>query len=219
MCRLSVVALVAVAAALPAADAQRRAPRANADVDPGYWVGISLGYLEGMNVYDGASGSTWQFGYTSQIRATFEKTIQRGVTAGLSAGFSTAPLTHQSDGAFSSSGSCGGTCLADADIAQYLAFVRGGGGLGFHPLYNVEAGVTQFSNFRDRSAESALPPTMPAYDFTFGLGGGLGYGFTPTIDGYVGEQFDVILHPAGSSTTTASAPRQFTFRAGVRVGF
>ena len=213
--RILCAALAAFPVLAPAVRAQMPLPRASYGTDPAYWVGLSLGYVEGMDVNDGVTGSSWQFGYTSQIRATIEKTIQRDVTVGVGAGFSTAPLTYQSGRAVT----CGGSCQANADITQYLAFVRGGGGTGFHTLYALEAGMTEFSNFRERATHATLGPTSPAYDFTFGLGGGLGFGFSPTVDSYVGEQFDIILHPQGTTTTSSAAPHQFTLRAGVRVGF
>lgn len=186
--------------------------------EPGYWVGLSLGYLETSQIVDGQTGNTWQFGYTSQIRATFEKTLQRGVTVGVSAGFATVPLTYQGF-SFNSFNSCAGSCQANADISQYLAFIRFGGGTGFHWMYSLEAGVTELSNFREQVTNETLDPTSPAYDFTFGAGAGASYGFSPTVDAYAGEQFDFILHPQGNTTTVTSAPRQFTFRAGFRVGF
>jgi hypothetical protein len=161
---------------------------------------------------DGATNSRWAFGYSSQIRATLEKTIQRGVALGVSAGFATAPMTYQG---FSSS--CLGGCSATGDITQWLAFVHAGSGLGFHGMYNLEAGITQFGNFRDRATGADLS-SGSSNDFTFGFGGGLGYGFAPNMDMYVGEQWDIILHSQGDETN-ADAPRQLTFRIGFRVGF
>jgi len=180
--------------------------------EPGYWVGLSYGYLDGTSMTDDATNSRWAFGYSSQIRATFEKTIQRGVSAGLSAGFATAPMTYQG---FTSA--CLGGCSATGDITQWLAFIHAGSGLGFHGMYNLEAGITQFGHFRDRATGTDLA-SGSSNDFTFGLGGGLGYGFTPITDVYVGEQWDIILHSQGNTTDT-DAPRQLTFRIGFRVGF
>ncbi len=180
--------------------------------EPGYWVGLSYGYLDGTSMNDDATNSRWAFGYSSQIRATFEKTIQRGVAVGVSAGFATAPMTYQG---FTSA--CLGGCAATADITQWLAFVHAGSGLGFHGMYNLEAGLTQFGNFRDKATGTDLA-SGSSNDFTFGLGGGLGYGVTPITDVYVGEQWDIILHSQGSTTNT-DAPRQLTFRIGFRVGF
>jgi hypothetical protein len=214
------LALAAVVASLSAstAHAQMGRPRAAAS-DPDYWVGLSLGYVEGITTTDDASGATWQFGYTSQIRATLEKTLQRGTTVGIAAGFSNAPLTYTSGSAFR--GGCG-QCQATANVTQYTIFINGGGlgsyG-GFHGLYTLETGVTQFSNFHEKSTGFALEPASGSYDATFGLGGGVGYSLSPTADLYVGEMVDFVLHHQSSAVAAQSAPRFFTLRAGFRVGF
>ena len=204
------LAMLTVAAAAASAQGPR-IPRGG-PAEPGYWVGLSYGYLDGTSMSDGATNSRWEFGYSSQIRATFEKTIQRGISAGISAGFATAPMTYQG---FTTN--CLGGCSATGDITQWLAFVHAGSGLGFHGMYNLEGGITQFGHFRDRSTGTDLA-SGSSNDFTFGFGGGLGYGFAPTMDMYIGEQWDIILHSQGTATNT-EAPRQLTFRVGARVGF
>jgi hypothetical protein len=185
---------------------------------PQYWVGLSYGYMDGTTITDGSSGQVWRFGYSSQIRATAEKAIQGGASVGISAGFANAPLVY-TGGSFIGNGAeigCNG-CDATADITQYMAFLHGGSGVGFHGVYNLEAGATQFSNFRAKTGNEDL--RVPSkYDFSFGFGGGLGYGFSPTTDGYVAEMLDLVLHDQGS-TVSSSAPRFMTFRLGFRVGF
>ena len=104
--------------------------------------------MDGLTLNDGHSNSTWQFGYTSQLRATLEKTISGGVSLGAAAGFSNPKLSYIGRNI---GDPCGPGCQADADVTQYMAFIRGGGGVGFHGLFNLEAGVTQFSKFRDRA--------------------------------------------------------------------
>jgi hypothetical protein len=205
-----------VAGALPAA-AQFPFPRPGVGIDPPYWVGLSYGYVSGTTISDAASATTWEFGYTSELRASIEKTLQAGVTIGASAGFATAPLTYVSN---SFSTACAGSCLANADITQYMAFVRAGGGVGFHGMYTLEAGMTEFSKFRTRDGGAALAPTGAKYDFSFGLGAGAGYGFSPNAEAYAGEIWDLVLHPQGNAVgTNTDAPRRLTFRAGLRVGF
>jgi hypothetical protein len=186
--------------------------------DPNYWVGLEYGYQGGMTVND-ATGAEWELGYTSQLRATVAKTIQHEFSIGVAAAFSTPTLTYFPgvDGV-GNSFTCSFSCTAKADVTQWLAFLHYGSGLGLHGVGSLEAGITQFGNFRELSTGDALPPTSSANDFTFGLGGGVGYGFTPTIDGYIAENYDIVMHSEGSNVT-GDAPRFFTFRVGLRAGF
>jgi len=211
MFRKAVVLLVF--AALPAL---AQFPRSrNTYTGPQYWVGLSYGFVDATTIFDGNTGTEWRLGYAPQIRATFEKTLQRGITAGISAGYATQPLTYTSS---TSNADCGVSCSATADVTQYMAFVSGGASQGFHFLYNIEGGVTQYSNFRVESLETKLPPDNGGYDFSFGLGGGVGYGLSPVADLYVTEVVDFVLHPQGSNASS-SVPRLPEFRAGFRFGF
>jgi hypothetical protein len=186
--------------------------------DPDYWVGLDYGYQGGMTVYD-ATGAEWDIGYTSQLRATIAKTLAHQLSVGVAAGFSTPTLTYYPGNLGSgNSFSCSFDCTAKADVTQWLAFVHYGSGLGFHGVYSIEAGITQFGNFREQSTGDQLPPSSSSNDFTFGLGGGAGYGFTPTIDGFIAENFDLVMHSEGANVTN-DAPRFFTFRIGFRAGF
>lgn len=216
MIRRIAVALL-FAGTLPAGAQIGRRSRQGAGADPGYWVGLSYGYVSGTTIADESSATTWQFGYTSQLRASLEKTMQSGFTIGASAGFATAPLTYVSN---TFSGACAGTCAANANITQYMAFLRGGSGVGFHGMYSIEAGMTEFSNFRTRDGNASLAPTNAKYDFSFGFGAGFGYGFTQASEVYLGQQWDLVLHPQGDNAgRSTNAPRISTFRAGFRIGF
>jgi hypothetical protein len=210
--------LVAGIPATVLAQIGRQRPAASAD--PGYWVGLSIGYVEGISTTDDATGATWRFGYTSQLRATVEKTLSPGMTLGVAAGYSSAPLTYQSASQFSSA--CPGSCLANADITQYLAFVRGGGGgggTGFRGTFSVEGGVTQFSKFRDRATKEPLPPSDGSYDLTFGFGAGFGYRMSRLTELYIDQSYDFVLHKQSESVTNQTVPRLLTFRGGFRFGF
>lgn len=212
----SVAAIVAVAAS--AQGQIGRAPRQSA-AGPSYWVGLSVGYVEGLQTTDNATGSAWNFGYTSQIRATLEKSMGPGGSVGISAGFSNPPLVYN-PGATSNS-SCAGSCQATASVTQYMGFVTLGGvrGAGFHAGFTLEGGVTQFSNFHEKISNATLPPSSGSYDGTFGFGYGFGYSLSSISDIYVGQMLDFVLHPQNSATVNASAPRVNTFRAGFRIGF
>lgn len=204
-----------VLAAVPAL-AQFPRSRNNVYVGPEYWVGLSYGFVDATTIFDGNTNTEWRLGYAPQIRATFEKTLQRGITMGISAGYATQPLTYTSS---TFNADCGTSCSAKADVTQYMAFIQGGGSSGFHIVYNIEGGVTQYSKFRlDSDEDIKLPPDKGGYDFSFGLGGGVGYGISPTADLYVMEVVDFVLHPQGSSSSS-SVPRLPEFRAGFKFGF
>jgi hypothetical protein len=211
--------LLAIAAT---SEAQIGRPRSTSSTDPGYWVGLSIGYLEGITTTDEATGATWRFGYTSQLRATIEKTLSPGTSVGVAAGYSTGPLTYYS--ANQVTAACPGGCPAKADITQYLAFVRGGGGgfgagTGLRGTFNAEGGVTRFSKFRDRIAETPLAPNGGSYDFTVGFGAGIGYRISQLSEVYIDQSYDFIFHKQSSTSTNQSVPRLLNFRGGFRFGF
>src|SRR4029079_17853117 len=120
MLRRTLCSMLLFCAATPAVVHAQIGRRPSPPTEPGYWVGLSIGYVEGMTTTDDATGAIWRFGYTSQVRATVEKTLSQGMTLGVAAGYSNAPLTYSSTGQFT--GACAGSCLANADITQYLAF-------------------------------------------------------------------------------------------------
>ena len=216
--RLFAATLVVAGAAFSTAGAQIGRPRTYYAPEPDYWVGLSYGFVDGVTINDGTTGTTWAFGYTSQIRATLEKTLQAGVTAGISAGFSNAPLDYTiNQPAPSPFGGCIENCPANANVSQYMAFIRGGSRPGFHGLFDLEAGATEFSHFRDRTTDAPIPPSAK-YDFTFGIGGGAGYGLSPTAEVYVTDGWQFVLHPQGANASS-SAPRMMTVQVGGRVGF
>ena len=219
MLRRTLCSMVLLFATAPAAlHAQIGRQRPTTSADPGYWVGLSIGYVSGITTTDDATGATWVFGYTSQVRATVEKTFSQGMTAGLAAGYSSAPLTYRSASQFN--GACPGACQANADITQYLVFVRAASGSasGFGGTFGAEAGVTQFSKFRDRATKTSLDPADGSYDPTFGFVAGFRYRMSRLSELYVDQSYDFVLHKQSSSVTNQEVPRLLTFRGGIRFG-
>lgn len=211
--RIAFAALIAAAATPLGAQINRG--RGQISTGPGYWVGLSYGYMDGMTLNDGRSNATWAFSYSSQLRATIEKAITGGFTLGAAAGFSNPKLSYvgRSVGACSTDAT---TCQAQADVTQYTVFVRNDPGPGFHGLFSLEAGGTQFSKFRNRDTGTAISSSS-SFDFTFGFGGGFGYGVSQNTELYISEQMDVVMHPQADGST--GVPKVSVFRAGARIGF
>jgi hypothetical protein len=213
----SVVVLGAVAAS--AQGQIGRAPR-QANAGPSYWVGLSMAYVDGLSTTDNATGSAWNFGYTSQIRATLEKALGTGGSVGISAGFSNPPLTYSTGSAVTAN--CAGSCQATASLTQYMGFFSLGSpgrASGFRGGLTVEGGVTQLSNFHEKTSNASLPPSSGSYDPTFGFGFTFGYSLSQISDIYIGQMSDFVLHPQNSAVTNQSAPRMFHLRGGFRIGF
>ena len=93
MLRRTLCSMILLAGIPATQQAQIGRQRPTAPADPGYWIGLSIGYVEGITTTDDATGATWRFGYTSQLRATVEKTLSPGMTFGVAAGYANAPLT------------------------------------------------------------------------------------------------------------------------------
>lgn len=218
-------ALLVVIAMAATAQGQRGQRRSSYSSGPDYWIGLSYGLQDGIDLTDGNTNTTWDFGYTSQIRASLEKRLQGGVSLGLAAAFATAPLTYGSTlptpGTIcTGSCACSTPCTAHANISQYLVTVRtGGDGPGLHNGFLLEGGVTQFADFRDRETNATLPPTNASYDPTFSIGYGLSYGLSSTSEIFGSETLGTVLHSQGSSAVQSTPPRIYTTSIGLRIGF
>src|SRR5689334_19166886 len=150
--RIRFVLFFLACAATANAQFPRGPGRAGLGAGPGYWVGLSYGLFELGSMADGRNGNTWDFGYTTQIAATLEKTLQRGVAVGAVAGFASPNLNYRSSSNFAS------TTTAKADVTQLMATARiGGGSAAFSSSFLLSAGGVQFANFRDKTTDAKLP--------------------------------------------------------------
>jgi hypothetical protein len=181
-----------------------------------YWVGLTYGLFELGTYTDGKSNTTWNFGYTTSIAATLERALTAGTSVGLEAGFASPRLNYNPVGVF---GTCAVACTAKADVTQFLATGRlGGGFFGFLSSLVVEAGVTQFANFRDATTNTRLTGMGGSWDPTFGTGYELGVSLTPRTQAYFETGLLFVMHDQGNTVTTAP-PINSIFKIGVRQGF
>ena len=63
--------------------------------------------------------SQWDFGYTTALTATFEKTLAAGAAVGIEATFANPKLNYNPIGTFTT---CPTGCTATADVTQYMGF-------------------------------------------------------------------------------------------------
>jgi hypothetical protein len=207
MSAVALIAAQAVAGAQYPRNPRTQMPTSN------YYVGLSYGLYELGTLEDGKTGNEWNFGYTTQLAATLEKTLSGGGAIGVIAGFASPRLTYRPIGTFDPT-----CCTAKADVTQLLATARLGGGFyGFRSSIVIDAGATQFANFRDAATDLKLTGGG-AWDPTFGTGYELGVALTPKTDVYFSFSFLFVLHDQGNAVST-TPPFNHTMKIGVRQGF
>jgi hypothetical protein len=209
-----IVVLVSSLAGTGLAQAQIIQPTRGLGGNPIAWTSLSVGWMQQQGLCDEDSGACWDFGSAPQFRATLEFPMGRGATIGAAATIARVPLIY--NGSPIGINTCGG-CDADANITQYFGTVRIGGGLGFHQVIDLNAGMTVFSNFRTASGGTRLGPGKAISDFSFAVGYGFGYGISERMHFMLVQDYGLVIHKrqTGSSNRTA---QQSTLRIGARYG-
>jgi hypothetical protein len=212
--------LIAAGASLSLmADASLRSGQADAQImrrppqrRTANWIGASIGITQGFGVLDGSTGATWDFGSGLDYAVRIERpTGSGGLAVGLQASFARLPLTYSSS-TFSGD--------AKADISQLMGVVRYGGGYGFHGLYELQAGVIGFSDFRSESMPTVNLSSGSDYDPKLSLGYGFGFGLSSTSAIEIVQELGIILHQReGLSGSQSNYPRVYVTRIGGKIAF
>jgi hypothetical protein len=179
--------------------------------EPIAWTSLSIGWFDQQGLCDTESNSCWDFGGAAQFRGTFEFPLGRGATIGVAATRARLPLIY--DGGPLSVCS---NCDADANITQYFANLRIGGGSGFHQVIDLNAGMTVFSDFRSEGGVR-LDPEKAVSHVTFMIGYGFAYTFRPRAEIMLVQDLGLVIGDRQSGTADR-ASRQSNLRVGVRVG-
>jgi hypothetical protein len=177
------------------------------------WVGASVGITQGFTILDGSTGSTWDFGsgldYAVRVEHPTSATAQLAV--GLQGSFARLPVGYSSS---SFSGD------AKADLMQLMGLVRYGSGYGFHPVYELQAGVIGFSDFRSSGTPSVQISSSTDYDAKFSLGYGFGFGLSPSSSIEIVQELGTVLHQrTGLSASQSNYPRIYVTRLGGKIAF
>ena len=176
------------------------------------WLGASVGITQGFTILDGSTASTWDFGSGLDYAVRIEHPTSGGQLAlGLQASFARLPVGYSSS---SFSGD------AKADVSQLMALVRYGGGYGFHPVYELQAGVIGFSDVRSTGMPQVNISTSADYDPKLSLGYGFGFGLSPTTAVEIVQEFGTVLHQRdGLAASQSSYPKIYVTRIGGKLSF
>lgn len=177
------------------------------------WVTGGAGYYDPGAIADGRTNSDWLFSDGLAWRASLEYGLGGGSAIGILGTFARMPLEVRSR-------TGGPSQDADGDILSLQALFHAGGGVGFHQVIEVSAGVIEFRNFRARDSQDALGPPDGDRDLTFALGYGFGFGLSTRAQIALVQDFGYTFHqrdglPASSSRTTMNR----STRIGLRIGF
>lgn len=178
---------------------------------PNAWASLGIGWLQMRNVMcDPDSNTCWDFGNAAQWRGSIEKPIGRGATIGGAATTARVPLIY------GSAGTCNG-CDADANVSQYLGLLHLGGGTGIQQAIDVTAGMTVFTNFRDRASGTKLAPMKAVSNFSFSVAYGLALPIKSNFHVTLSQEYGQIIGKRMSGVSSNSAQQNIT-RLGARVG-
>jgi hypothetical protein len=176
------------------------------------WVGASVGITQGFMILDGSTGSEWDFGSGLDYAVRVEHPTSSGQLAvGLQGSFARLPVGYSSS-TFSGD--------AKADLMQLMGLVRYGSGYGFHPVYELQAGVIGFSDFRSTGTPQVQISSSTDYDPKFSLGYGFGFGLSPSSSIEVVQELGTVLHQrTGLSASQSNYPRIYVTRLGGKIAF
>jgi hypothetical protein len=209
--RTPVFVLCFTLAGAAAAHAQIIDSRIGRTRDPIAWTSLSIGWFRQNPLCDQETNACWDFGSAPQWRGTLEFPMGRGATVGGAATIARVPLVY--NGGIGAN-SCV-QCDADANIVQYLANVRIGGGSGFHQVIDLNAGTTVFSNFRSTTGTRLGGKAVT--DWSFSVGYGFGYSLSPRMQIMLLQEYGLVIHARQSGSAERTA-QQSTIRIGGRVG-
>lgn len=206
----TLVAAAAVCAASLCPDALRAqvAPIPPAADRPPVWVSLSGALYDLQSFAGGADGGEWAWGSGIQGRATVERALRRDMAVGIAGSFARLPLTVWG-------GSCNG-CQGDGTVWTAMGTLRlgGGGGIGFHSVFEASAGAAGFTNFSRDADASSVPgaPTtaersiVPAIAASYGVG----YALTPGLELSLVQEIGIFFYqPADAAPNGASSTPRF----------
>jgi hypothetical protein len=192
--------------------AQRRSTVYKNNTDPGTWLTVGVGGFTGTGVNDGATGSTWDFGNSTnlQYNASLQKALSNGSSFGVAGSWSHVPFVYQTGL---------GSTDAHLDLMTLLATFHVGGGQGFHQVIDFNGGVVAYRNLKSDFDGSTLPPSGGNIDPLFSIGYGIGYGFGPRTQIDFVPDYAIAIHERsglsnGASNTNSMRSLKLTLRMG-----
>jgi hypothetical protein len=172
------------------------------------WVSLSGALYDVQSFAGGVDGADWNWGSGVQARGTVERALRRDMAVGIAGSYARLPLT-------ATGGACNG-CEGNATVWTAMGTLRlgGGGGIGFHSVFEASAGAAGFANFTRGSDPSSVPgpPTSAAHGIVPAIAAAWGAGYTLTRGlelSFVHEVGIFFYRPADGATSGSSSTPRF----------
>ncbi|MBC7790483.1 MAG: hypothetical protein H7Z74_11095 [Anaerolineae bacterium] len=204
---VSGITIFSLVAAAPVAAQILERPAARGE--PRLFISAAAGVLDIATIGD--ADATLDFGTGFVYRASVEHSLGRGSAIGVAAARSRIPLRASSDVLE--------RVDAHATVTSIMASFRGGGGVGFHQVFLVQAGALRFTDI-EADDDNTVISRGGSTDFAFSIGGGFGYGVNARLTIGLVQELGLILHRTeGSSNNSSNSAQQRITRIGASYGF
>ncbi|HJP86706.1 MAG TPA: hypothetical protein VJ852_11990 [Gemmatimonadaceae bacterium] len=218
------VALMMLLLIASAANAQRRGRVFTSDPDS--WATVSIAGFRANGVNDGATGSTWDFGNSTNLeyRASLEKGWNNGSSFGIAGSYARMPFVYSSDLAIPLSNGalgarCSPGCNAHLDMMTLLANFHVGSGIGFHQVLELNGGAVFYENLK-RDSDGAKLAGSGNVDPIFGVNYGFGWGFSDRTSLDFTWDYAFAIHERENQSNSVSNTNQMPgLRVMLRMGF
>ena len=192
-------------------------PKGSLAKDPSFVFGATIGLQAIQSVNDSDTQSIWDFSQTAEFGASLEKSLGRGVSFGLVATYAKVPMRYIDTA--SVVGNQAVCCNAHVDVITAGAQFTAGGGVGFHQLVVINAGIISFQNFDVKSGSHVVSPPTRDIDPRLAIAYGFGYGFSARSEAFILQEYGVALHQGeGVLGDSRKQYQQQTTRIGFRLG-
>ncbi len=205
--------------------AQRR--RTVYTTDPGYWVTGGISGFRANGVNDGATGSTWDFGNSTnfQYRASLERGMANGSSIGIAGSYANIPFQYSSDLALPLPAGVSGDrcdaagCKAHLNMMTLVGTFHVGSGYGLHQALELNGGIVAYQNLK-RDSDGAKLAGSGNIDPLFSLGYGFGYGINEHTSIDVMSDYGIAIHErSGASNAVSNTNTMPGLRVLLRMGF
>ena len=216
------LAFAFIIVAISPAAAQRRS-RVGLQGNPSTWLSGAVAGFTANQVNDGATGSTWDFGNSTNLQygGSLERAIGSALSIGVAGSYASVPFLYRGQPLPVENGTAACTsCDAHLNMTTLVGTLHAGGTTGLYQVIELNGGIVMYSSLRRDSDKAKLAPGGGNVDPFFSLGYGIGYGLSKTTQIEFVPDYAISIHErSGLSNGVSNTTSTRSLRLGLRMGF